>query len=249
MQINDQKPIVGAILIVGVLIAGAILLKGSSTSTSKNDNKNGIPVTTTTLSPVGTLDRTLGDKNAKVTVIMYADFQCPFCGAVSGLLPSNSPLIQSLKKNDPNWTPSTSGIIDNYVKNGNVLFVYRDWAFLGPESVKAAEAARCAGDQGKFWEYHDYLYSHQNGENQGNFSDPHLKAFAKDLGLDTSSFDNCLDTNKYTQAVNDSKNEGITAGVNGTPKGFILKDGKIVGTIEGAESFTTVKPKIDAALK
>ena len=180
---------------------------------------------------------------------MYADFQCPFCGAVSGLMPSNSSLIQSLKQRDPNWTPSTSGIIDNYVKNGSVLFVYRDWAFLGPESVKAAEAARCAGDQGKFWEYHDYLYSHQNGENQGNFSDPHLKSFAKELGLDTSSFDKCLDGNKYTQAVTDSKNEGTTAGVNGTPKGFILKNGKLVGTIEGAEPFSSVKTKIDAALK
>ncbi|MFA6353760.1 MAG: thioredoxin domain-containing protein [Candidatus Paceibacterota bacterium] len=245
---NDQKPIVGAILIVGFLIAGAILLKGNSTSTPKNEN-NGIPVNTTTLSPVGALDKTLGNSNAKVTVIMYADFQCPFCAAVSGLLPANSPLIQSLKQRDPNWTPSTSGIIDNYVKNGKVLFVYRDWAFLGPESIKAAEAARCAGDQGKFWEYHDYLYSHQNGENEGNFSDTHLKSFAKELGLDVSSFDKCLDSNKYTQAVNDSKNDGSAAGVNGTPKGFILKDGKLVGMIEGAEPFSSVKSKIDAALK
>jgi len=248
-NIKDQKPIVGAILIVGFLIAGAILLKGNSTSTPKNDDSKGIPVTTATLAPVGKEDRTLGNPKAKVTVIMYADFQCPFCAAVSGLLKADSPLIQSLKQRDPNWAPSTSGIIDNYVKNGNVLFVYRDWAFLGPESIKAAEAARCAGDQGKFWEYHDYLYAHQNGENQGNFSDPNLKSFAKNLSLDTTSFDTCLDSNKYTQAVNDSKDEGTTAGVTGTPKGFILKDGKIIGTIEGAESFSTVKQKIDAALK
>lgn len=248
MQNNDQRQIAGAIIIVGVLIAGAILLKGSSTPEPTDiPNNGGIPVTTTILAPVGAGDKTLGNPQAKVTVILYEDFQCPFCGAISGLEP-NSPLIKSLQQRDPSWTPFMPGVM-NYVKNGSVQFVYRDFAFLGPESIKASEAARCAGDQGKFWEYHDYLYSHQNGENQGNFSDPNLKSFAKGLGLNTSSFDKCLDENKYTQAVADSKAEGANAGVSGTPKGFILRDGKIVSTIEGAESLTTVKPKIDNALK
>ncbi|MDO8659873.1 MAG: thioredoxin domain-containing protein, partial [Candidatus Parcubacteria bacterium] len=127
--------------------------------------------------------------------------------------------------------------------------VYRDYAFLGPESVKSAEAARCAGDQEKFWEYHDYLYSHQNGENKGAFADANLKSFAKKIGLDSASFDKCLDDGKYTQAVADAKTEGNTAGVTGTPKGFILKDGQIVATIDGAEPLSSVKPKIDSALK
>jgi len=141
------------------------------------------------------------------------------------------------------------GIMNDYVKNGSVQIVYRDWAFLGPESVQSAEAARCAGDQGKFWEYHDYLYNHQNGENKGSFSDPNLKSFAKTLGLETIAFNQCLDSGKYAQAVADSKTEGIAAGVTGTPKGFILVKGKIVATIDGAESYGTVKPKIDNALK
>ena len=139
--------------------------------------------------------------------------------------------------------------MNNYVKNEDVLFVYRDWAFLGPESVRSAEAARCAGDQDKFWQYHDYLYAHQNGENEGTFSDPNLKSFAKNLGLNSTTFDQCLDGNKYAQAVADSKDEGTKAGVQGTPKGFILRDGKIVSTIDGAESLSTVKQKIDTALK
>ena len=250
-KVNDsQKQIAGAILIVGVMIAGAILLKGSPSPTNRNEaNDKGIPVTTTTLAPVGKEDRTLGNPNAKVALIMYEDFQCPFCGAISGLLPSNSPIMQSLKQRDPTWTSFMPEIINNYVKNGKVLFVYRDFAFLGSESVKAAEAARCAGDQGKFWEYHDYLYTHQNGENEGNFSDPKLKSFAKELKLNILSFDKCLNESKYAQAVANSKNEGTNAGVTGTPKGFILKDGKIFDTIDGAESYTTVKPKIEAALK
>jgi protein-disulfide isomerase len=244
---KNQLSLPMAIIVAGVLIAGAIYFS-SVKATNIPTNGNGVPVATTTLAPVGAQDRTLGNANAKVTLIMYEDFQCPFCVAISGLQ-SNTDAIQYLKKGDPNWTPFMPEIINNYVKNGKVLFVYRDWAFLGPESIRAAEAARCAGDQGKFWEYHDYLYAHQNGENQGSFSDPNLKSFAKKLNLDTSGFNKCLDGNKYAQAVTDSKNEGITAGINATPKGFILRDGKIVSTIDGAEPLSTVKQKIDSALK
>lgn len=249
MQNDNQKTIAGAIIITGVLIAGAVLLKDSSVPTAKNEvSGNGIPITTTTLAKVGVEDRILGNPNAKVALVVYEDFQCPFCGAINGS-ESSAALIQSLKQRDPNWTPFVPGIMNDYVKKGNAQLVYRDFAFLGPESIRSAEAARCAGDQGKFWEYHDYLFNHQNGENQGNFSDPKLKSFAKILNLDTLIFNKCFDDKKYEQAVIDSRNEGNNAGVTGTPKGFILKDEKIFATIDGAESYTTIKPKIEAALK
>lgn len=232
-----------AIVVAGILIAGAIYFSSTKNGAPK-DTDNGIAVTS--LAPIGEGDNMLGNRKAKVALIMYEDFQCPFCGAVVG---TNESVIQYLKQKDPTWTPFMPEIVDNYVKNEKVLLVYRDWAFLGEESIRAAEAARCAGDQNKFWEYHNYLYSHQKGENEGNFSDTNLKSFAKNLNLDTTLFDQCFDENKYEQAIIDSKNEGVSAGVTGTPKGFILKDGKIVGTIEGAESLTTVKQKIEAALK
>jgi protein-disulfide isomerase len=241
---NNSQQIVGAIIIVGILIAGAILLRGNLPQRSVNNN-NGISLTT--LTPVNKDDRTLGNPKAKITIILYEDFQCPFCGAVSGLT-SDTDAIKYLKKIDPNWTPFMP-TINEYIKNGDINFVYRDWAFLGTESIKSAEAARCASLQGKFWEYHDYLYAHQNGENKGGFSDVNLKAFAKNLNLNTTTFNQCFDSGKYTQAIADSKNEGISAGITGTPKGFILRDNKFVGTIDGAESGTTVKQKIDAALK
>jgi protein-disulfide isomerase len=246
---KNQMPIVSAIIVAGVLIAGAILLRGSSLPTQTNPQGNGIPVTTTTLAPVSATDRILGDSKAKVTLVMYEDFQCVFCGAISGLQPDTTPLIQSLKQRDPTWTPFMQNVINNYVKNGNVLLVYRDYAFLGSESVQSAEAARCAGDQGKFWEYHDYLFAHQGEENKGNFSNPNLESYAKNLGLNTGTFNTCLESGKYAQAVTDSKAEGDAAGVTGTPKGFILKDGAIATTIDGAESYTTVKQKLDNALK
>jgi len=242
MENIGQKQIAGAIIIAGLLVAGAVLLKGNTTPPS-SDNE----VAITTLAPITDTDMMLGNKGAKVAVILYEDFQCPFCGAVSGLV-QDSEAIQYLKKIDPTWIPFMPGI-QEYVKDGKVKFIYRDWAFLGRESVKAAEAARCAEDQGKFWEYHDYLYSHQNGENKGAFADENLKNFAEILGLEQTSFDQCLDSGKHSQAVADSKNEGTSAGITGTPKGFILKGGKLVGTIEGAEPWSKVKEKLDNALK
>lgn len=236
-----------AIIVAGAIIAGALLLKGSTPpksgdGASNNGTQAGEPA------PVTDKDITKGNPKAGVSLILYTDFQCPFCGAVSGLMPADAQLIKIMKQRDSNWSPFMPEVM-NYIKDGKVLFVYRDYAFLGSESLRSSEAARCAGDQGKFWEYHDYLYSHQNGENEGAFSDANLKTFAKNLGLDANSFDTCLDSNKYAQAITDSKSEGDKAGVTGTPKGFILKDGKVVGTIDGAESAQTVKAKLESALK
>ncbi|MDE2399649.1 MAG: DsbA family protein [Patescibacteria group bacterium] len=229
MPNTDQKPIISAIIIAGVLIAGAILLKGSKPSATANIPIKDAGTTVTALAPVGASDRVIGNPQAKVTLVMYEDFQCPFCGKF--------------------FKESEETIRSTYVQTGSVQFVYRDFAFLGPESDRAAQAARCAGDQGKFWEYHDYLFTHQSGENQGAFADPSLKSFAKNLGLNSATFNGCLDAGKYVQVINDAKNEGGTAGVTGTPKGFILVGGKVVDTIDGAEPFTTVKTKLDSALK
>jgi protein-disulfide isomerase len=239
---NNQSQIAGAIIIAGIIIAGAILLKGGTAPVAGNAFSNIV------LSKVSEKDRVLGDSKAKVALILYEDFQCPFCGVINGS-EAHSSLVQSLKQRDPSWAPFMPEVKNNYINNGKVKLVYRDWAFLGPESMKSAEAGWCANDQGKFWEYHDYLYNHQNGENQGAFVDANLKSFAKTLALNATEFDTCLDGGKYAQVVADSRTEGTTAGVSGTPKGFILKNGKIVATIEGAESWTTVKTKIDSALK
>ncbi|HEY4494272.1 MAG TPA: thioredoxin domain-containing protein [Candidatus Paceibacterota bacterium] len=229
MENNQQKQIASAVIIAGVLIAGAILLKGTKGTIPTIPNNNNTATAPTELAPVSSSDRVLGNANAPVTVIEYADFQCPFCGRFH--------------------QDAEQAVINTYVNTGKVKFVYRDYAFLGPESGRAAEAARCAGDQGKFWEYHGYLYSHQNGENRGAFSDPNLKSFAKTLGLNTSTFNSCLDSGKHAQEVADSTVEGSKAGVTGTPKGFILRDGEIVSTIDGAEPSGMVIPKIEAALK
>lgn len=226
-----------SIIISSVVVAGAVLIGFSwikngpspkaneGVKITQNDNQkieNSIP-------PITSKDKILGNPNAKITIIEYSDFQCPFCGRFH---------------KDAGET-----IKNDYVNKGLVSFVYRDFAFLGDESIKSAEAAKCADDQGKFWEYHDYLFTHQKGENQGNFSNKNLKSFASELGLNISVFNKCLDSDKYQQAVLDETSAGSQAGVEGTPKSFILKNGEIVDTIDGAEPSSSVISKLNKALK
>ncbi len=224
---GDSKLIAGAILIAGILIAGAVLLKGSSAPRVATDGQGALQ--DIKIKPVDKTDRILGSEKAKVTLIMYEDFQCPWCGKFEN--------------------ESEQTIRSKYVSSGEVLLVYRDFAFLGPESSRAAEAGMCASEQGKFWDYHDYLFTHQNGENQGAFADPNLKNFAKIVGLDTTLFNGCLDSGRNIQAVKDSKIEGTSIGVRGTPKGFILKKGKVVDSIDGYLPTEDTLAKIEAALK
>jgi protein-disulfide isomerase len=224
--VNNMKLIAGAILIAGIIIAGAILLKGKSAPTPTTDNNQ---PALAQVDPVTATDHVLGDPNAKVTMIEYADFQCPFCGKF--------------------FTETAQPVIEKYVKTGKVQFVFRDFAFLGPESIKSAEASWCAGDQNKYWEFHDYLFTHQNGENKGAFADANLKTFAVTLGLDATTFNQCLDSGKYTKTVTDMTAAAGKAGVQGTPKSFILKKGKVVSTVDGAYPLADVSAKLDAALK
>ena len=140
---------------------------------------------------------------------------------------------------------STARLIDlNYVKTGQVRIVFRNHAGLGPESIWAAEAALCAGDQGKFWDYHDKLFESWAGENQGAFAKPNLERFATDLGLDAGKFNACLEQDKYAQRVQDETAEGDRRGVKGTPS-FFVNDVLIVG----AQPYEVFKSTIEAALK
>ncbi len=172
----------------------------------------------------------LGDANAPVTIIEYGDFQCPFCQRYA----------QNVQ----------SAIISEYVNSGKAKFVWKDYAFLGQESLWAAEAARCANDQGKFWQYHDYVYSHQGQENSGAFAKPNLKKFAQALGLNISQFNNCLDSGKYTAFIQQETQQGSTYGVSGTPATFV--NGRLVadpnGNSVGAAPFSVFKSAIDQEL-
>jgi protein-disulfide isomerase len=149
-----------------------------------------------------------GDENAPVTVIEFSDYQCPYCGVFAK---EAGPLLD-----------------ENYVNKGQVRFVYWNFAFLGDESQWAAEASECAADQNKYWEYHDKLFASQNGENQGAFTKDNLKKFAADLGLDTTAFDACMDSGKYTEQVKTDTQMAQQIGVQSTPS-FLVNGTPLVG--------------------
>ena len=94
-------------------------------------------------------------------------------------------------------------------------------AFLGPESKLAAEASECAGEQGRFWPYHERLFERQSGRNQGTFSTENLKRYAAEIGLEAGAFGACVDSGRYTAAIEQETALGRQKGVTGTPTVFV----------------------------
>ena len=135
-------------------------------------------------------------------------------------------------------------IIKKYVDAGMVKFVWHDFAWIGAESRQSAQAARCAGRQGKFWQYHDLLYNNQRGENQGNFGPANLRTWGAQLGLDATQFNSCLeqapDMTAIQQDLADARGKGVVA----TPT-FFLNGQRLAG----ARSVDTFFQAIDAELK
>ena len=165
-------------------------------------------------------DPVKGDSKAPITVIEFSDFQCPFCERF--------------------YTQTLPQIEENYIKTGKVKLVYRDFPLtsLHPMAQKTAEAAECADDQGKFWEYHNKIF-----ENQAALSIDSLKKWAADLGLDTGEFNSCLDSGKMASEVNKDLQEGSNAGVQGTPS-FII-NGQMVS---GAQPYSVFQQVFDSLL-
>jgi protein-disulfide isomerase len=168
---------------------------------------------------------TIGDPNAPVKIVEYADFQCPYCRLY--------------------WQDTEPQIFTSYVKTGKVYYEYRSvGGYLGEESQAAAEAAYCAGDQGKFWDYRDTLFAHWTGENVGDFTPEKLQQYAASLGLDQVAFEQCLSSGKMTARVQQDLDNAKNDGIKGTPS-FIIN-----GTIiEGAQPFAAFQQAIEQALQ
>ncbi len=167
-----------------------------------------------------------GAPDAPIVLEEYADFQCPACG-----LFARTTLRQ---------------IEETYVADRRVRVVFHHFAFIGEESIRAGEAAECAGEQGAFWPYVDTLFANQAGENVGAFSDTRLLDFAAQLNLDTITFQSCLAGNRYRAKVLAGTNDGRARGVRSTPTLFI-NDRMQVGAISLAQFETLIGPMLDAA--
>lgn len=166
-----------------------------------------------------------GAADAPIVLEEYADFQCPACG-----LFARTTLRQ---------------IEETYVANGAVRVVFHHFAFIGEESMRAAEAAECAGEQSAFWLYADTLFTNQAGENVGAFSDARLLDFAAQLGLDTAVFQSCLAENRYRAKVLADTADGRARGVRSTPTLFI-NDRMEIGAISLARFESIVSPLLNA---
>ena len=163
----------------------------------------------------------LGSTTAKVQLSYWADYQCPFCARFG------ETVLPQL----------TSRIAD-----GTLSVVHRDFVFLGPESIDAAIAVRCAGEQGKYWPMHDAVYAAQNGENQGIFSTEKLTQLASGVGADTTAFTACTQRNDVLVAVLSDTSAGVRAGVASTPTIDIPGQ-----TFLGVPDVTALLAAIDAA--
>jgi protein-disulfide isomerase len=162
-------------------------------------------------------DPTMGVEGAPIVIIEYGDFGCPTCRI---------------------W--HQAGIRDQILEEypDQVQFVWRDYPVITAQSPKAAEAGQCAFDQGKFWEYHDYIYEHTN-----SLSIDNLKAYAREIGLDGGQFDQCLDSGKNKAKVDESMQQGFQLGFPGAP-GFVVNDQKL----PGPPMYETLKGIIDEML-
>ncbi|MFA6503930.1 MAG: thioredoxin domain-containing protein [Patescibacteria group bacterium] len=164
-------------------------------------------------------DHIKGNANAKVTLVEYYDFECPYC----------------LKQFD------TMKQVEQAYTN-DVRVVYRHFPLsFHPEAQKAAEASECAAAQGKFWEMYDKIFEANRAQKMGV---DQWKQDAKDLGLDTAKFNKCLDNGEMASVVAADQADGANAGVGGTPSTFV--NGQM---LEGALPFDSFKQAIDAAIK
>lgn len=174
----------------------------------------------------------VGDPDAPIKIEEYSDFQCPYCRIF--------------------FENTEEQLLSTYIADGTVYFVYRSFgSFIGAESAAAAEAAYCAGDQGKFWEMHDILFANQTGENVGAYTDRRIAAYADRIGLDMDEFNSCFDSGKYADLVEQDGKDGLLAGIQATPS-FVLSytvNGEMkTRIIQGAQPFDAFQQEIEAAL-
>jgi protein-disulfide isomerase len=171
-----------------------------------------------------------GVSTAQIAIVEYSDFECPFCGKYTREIYPQ--------------------IIERYVKTGKVRYYFRDLPLpIHPNAMPAAIAARCAGDQGKFWEMHDRLFANQSALSAKDFAEG-----AAALGLDQAKFSDCIGTAKYGGAIRKVMAGARQMGIDGTPAfaiGTVGQGGEVVAISQvalGADSFEEFKTILDEVL-
>jgi protein-disulfide isomerase len=158
----------------------------------------------------------LGNPDAKITIVEFGDYQCTFCYKFHN---------DVMKK-----------IHDQYIKSGDVNFIYKDLPLNGQSSIMASEASYCAQKQNHYWQYHDKLYNNWGGENTGWITQDALIGFAIESGLDLNEFNSCMKNSEFKQKVLDNEQFAREINIRATPSFLIFSD-KEVYRIIGAQPF------------
>jgi len=170
-----------------------------------------------------------GNPNAKITIVEFSDFQCPFCAKFHS---DTLPLL-----------------MQNYINTGKVNLVFRDFPIesIHPNAVPAAHASECADDQGKFWEMHDMIFENQrNWQNLGVLESVDLfKKYAFDIGINGDEFDSCMSIAKHIDEIKKDLEDGQTYGVTGTPGFFVGNEEVGFTKIIGAQPFSSFQRAIE----
>lgn len=227
-QANSQNNLAVpfAIVIAGLSIAAAVYFGDEKTKaiTPPAEQQK------VSLAPVTQDDHILGNPNAKIVIVEYSDTECPFCKM---------------------FHDTMNKVMNEYGEGGKVAWVYRHSpiASLHPKAHKEAQATECAAQLGantKFWEYTNKLFEVTPANNK--LEEGMLFTIAQDVGLEKAAFASCLEGGSMVARVDRDLASGEQAGVRGTPHSFVLVDGKLITRIEGAESYESVKRKIDQYL-
>jgi len=153
----------------------------------------------------------IGDKNAKITILEFGDYQCTFCYKF------HQQTLDDIKK--------------SYIDTGKVNYTYKDFPLNGLDSVLASEASLCADEQGKYWDYHNTLFNNWAGEKTGWITGNSLLDFAEQNNLNMQDFTECVNSHKYNQRVIENQNFAKSVGINATPSFFIFDNEKLIRII------------------
>ncbi len=164
-------------------------------------------------------DPSIGPEDAPVTIIEFSDYQCPYCQTWY------QQVYEQLLASYPN----------------QIRFVYRDLPLpMHPESIPAAEAADCAGEQDAYWKYHDALFGGQYGLNRAAY-----EQYAADLGLDAKAFTDCLDSQRYQDEIQADAREATSVGINSTPT-FVVNGRVLIGALPFANFQAVIDEELAA---
>lgn len=229
------------ILILGIVLA-VVIIGGSAAAFLSMNNNNSPPtqsnelndITKTITQPVIQNASAIGSDSANITIVEFGDYKCPYCARFH--------------------TETSGQIMDNYVRTGQVKFLFKDFVIndrpFDKGSTLASRASYCAADQGKYWPFHDELYKNSQGEHTEWVTKESLMAFAKNVQIpDVIKFSECLDSQKYNDVVTQNTQLAKSLGIDSTPTFLLVTQGREPVGIEGAQPYDSFEEAISQLQK